>query len=68
MRENPVTFFFTVTMGEKRATLNKSVGGLLCIRVKPVCLSSVNAMVIFKFLRENVLLVGSLAEFMLTFF
>lgn len=55
-------------MGEKRATLKKSVGGLICIRVKPVCLSSVNAMDIFKVLREKVLLVGSLAEFMLTLF
>lgn len=29
-------FFLTITMGERRATLKKSVGDLICIRMKPV--------------------------------
>lgn len=61
-------FFLLITMGEKRATLKKSIGGLICVMVKPAWLSSVNAVDIFKLLREKVLLVGSLAEFMLTLF
>lgn len=61
-------FLLTIAMGEKRAALKTRVGGLICIRVKPVWLSSVNATDIFKLLREEVLLVGSLAEFMLTLY